>query len=146
MPLEGSRRKSVRKGKRKRKCVPDAAENSWMSVLLSALVFDSCPSPHIFQQPMFSIQLERRFFLEALIFMVLVADFTTSPGQVDYVAPAAGVFFTTTIQNIVKFAAAAVTTAIVVVGFSTIVIVIVAGAAAAATNRVSKISNQRQLR
>lgn len=99
-----------------------------------------------FGNNMFSTQLKLRFFLEALIFVVLVANFTMSPGQVDYDAPVAGVFFTTTIQNILKFAAAAVTTAIVVVGFSTIVIVIVAAAAAAATNRVSKVSNQRQLR
>lgn len=80
--------------------------------------------------------------------MVLVADFTMSPSQVDYDAPVfAGVFFTTTIQNIFKFAAAAVTFAIVVVDLSTIIIIIVAAAAAAAaTNRISKVSNQRQLR
>lgn len=66
-----------------------------------------------------------------------------SPGQVDYDAPVAGVFFTTTIQNILIFAAV---TAIVIVGLPTIEIVIVASAAAAATNRVSKVSNQRQLR
>lgn len=70
-----------------------------------------------------------------------------SPSQVDYDAPVfAGVFFTTTIQNIFKFAAAAVTSAIVVVDLSTIIIIIVAAAAAAATNRISKVSNQRQLR
>lgn len=94
----------------------------------------------------YSTQLELRFFLEALIFVVLVADFAVSPGQIDYDAPVAGVFFTTTIQNILKFAAVAVTIAIDVVGLSTIVIIIVTAAAAAATNRVSKVSNQRQLR
>lgn len=82
--------------------------------------------------------------------MVLVADFTMSPSQVDYDAPVfAGVLFTTTIQNIFKFAAAAVTSsAIVVVDLPTIIIIIVAAAAAAAavTNRISKVSNQRQLR
>lgn len=62
-----------------------------------------------------------------------------SPGQVNYDAPVAGVFFTTTIQNILIFAA-------VTAGLPTIEIVIVASAAAAATNRVSKVSNQRQLR
>lgn len=77
--------------------------------------------------------------------MVLVADFTMSPGQVDYDAPVAGVFFITTIQNILKFAAAA-TIAIVIVNLPTIVVVIVTSAAAVATNRVSKVSNQRQLR
>lgn len=45
-----SRRKSLRKGRRKRKCVPDAARSSWLSVLLSALVLDSCPLPRIFWQ------------------------------------------------------------------------------------------------
>lgn len=47
VPLEGSRRKSLRKGRRKRKCVPDAADSSWLSALLSALVLDSS-LPHIF--------------------------------------------------------------------------------------------------
>lgn len=129
--------------------MPDAVESSWLSALLSALVFDSCPLPRIFfgnNVFSYSTQLELGFFLEALIFVVLVADFTMSPGQVDYDAPVAGIFFTTTIQNILKFAAIAVTTAIVVVGLSTIVIVIVAAAAAAATNREFKVSNQRQLR
>lgn len=45
-----SRRKSLRKGRRKRKCVPDAARSSWLSVLLSALVLDLCPLPYIFWQ------------------------------------------------------------------------------------------------
>lgn len=133
--------------------MPDAAESSWLSVLLSTLVLDSCSLPNIFPFFFFgnnifsySTQLELRFFLEALIFVVLVADFAVSPGQIDYDAPVAGVFFTTTIQNILKFAAVAVTIAIDVVGLSTIVIIIVTAAAAAATNRVSKVSNQRQLR
>ena len=121
------------------------ARSSWLSVLLSALVLDLCLCRTFFGNNVFSYstQLEFRFFLEALIFVVLVADFTMSPGQVDYDAPVAGVFFTTTIQNILIFAAV---TAIVIVGLPTIEIVIVASAAAAATNRVSKVSNQRQLR
>lgn len=63
--------------------------------------------------------------LEALIFMVLVADFTASPGQVDYDAPA-GVSFTTTTQNVLEIAAAAV------VSLYPVVIIVVATAAAAA--------------
>lgn len=88
-----------------------------------------------------------QFFLEALIFVVLVADFTTSPSQVNDTL-AAGIFFTTTTQNVLEIAAIAVT--VVIVGLHTFIIVIVAAtaavAAATAANLVSKVSDQRQLR
>lgn len=93
-----------------------------------------------------------QFFLEALIFLALVADFTASPGQVNYVALAVGIHFITTTQNILEIAAVAV----VIVGLHTTVIIIVAAAtavaavaaAATAANPVSrfKVSDQRQLR
>jgi hypothetical protein len=80
--------------------------------------------------------------------VVLVANFTALPGQVDYDALATGVVFTTTSQNILEIAVAAV--AAVIVGLHTIVIVIVAATAAVATaaaaaNPVSKVSDQCQL-
>ncbi|KAL6259857.1 hypothetical protein P5V15_009767 [Pogonomyrmex californicus] len=84
--------------------------------------------------------------LEALIFVVLVANFTASPGQIDYDTLAAGVFFTITTQNVFKIAA------VVIVVLHTIVIVIVAAVATAvaavatAANPTSKVSDQRQLR
>lgn len=87
-----------------------------------------------------------QFFLEALIFVVLVTDFTASPGQV-YDAFAAGIFFTTTIQNILEIAVVAVA---VIMGLHTIVIVIVAATAAVAAataataaNPISNVSDQR---
>lgn len=86
-----------------------------------------------------------QFFLEALIFVVLVADFTTSPSQVNYDVLAAGIFFITTTQNVLEIAA--VTVAAIIMGLHTIVIVIVAATAAVAVvaNPVSKVSDQRQL-
>lgn len=80
--------------------------------------------------------------------MVLVADFTASPGQVNYDALAVGIFFTTITQNVLEITAIAVVA--VIMGLHTLVIVIVAVttavAAATATNPVSKVSDQRQLR
>lgn len=80
--------------------------------------------------------------------MILVADFTASPGQVNYDAFAVGILFTITTQNILEIAAVAV--AAVIVGLHTIVIVVVAATTAvtatAAANPVSKVSDQRQLR
>lgn len=66
--------------------------------------------------------------------MVLVADFTASPGQVNYDA-LAGVFFTITTQNVLEIAAA------VVVALHPVVIIVVATAAAAAAYRIFEISN-----
>lgn len=104
----------------------------------------SCVSPFVarsFTAMYLRVRLySNQFFLEALIFVVLVADFTASPGQVNYNAPVAEVFFTTTIQNVFEIAAA-------VVDLLAVVIVVVASTAAATTvNLVSKVSDQRQLR
>lgn len=85
--------------------------------------------------------------------MVLVADFTASPRQIDYDALTAEVLFTTTIQNILEIAA--VTVAAVVSSLPPVVIVVIvvvattdaaAAAVAITANRVSKVSDQRQLR
>lgn len=88
-----------------------------------------------------------QFFLEALIFVVLVADFTTSPSQVNYDVLAAGIFFTTVTQNVLEIAA--VTVAAVITGLHTIVIVIVAATVAVVVaivaKPISKVSDQRQL-
>jgi len=81
-----------------------------------------------------------REFLEALIFVVLVADFTVSPGQVNYDALAVGIFFTTITQNVLEITAVAVIA--IIMGLHTLIIVIVA----AATKPVSKVSDQHQLR
>lgn len=77
--------------------------------------------------------------LEALVFASgFIGDFAASPGQVDEVAPPV-VFFTTTTQNVLKFATVALAAAL---GFPTAVIIV----AAAVVRRISKVSNQRQLR
>lgn len=111
-------------------------------------VFTPHPSPRaLFLQCILVFDLTREF-LEALIFVVLVADFTASPGQVNYDALAVGIFFTTITQNVLEITAIAVVA--VIMGLHTLVIVIVAVttavAAATATNPVSKVSDQRQLR
>jgi len=88
-----------------------------------------------------------QFFLKALIFVVLIADFIASPGHVNYDALAVGIFLTTTTQNVLEIVAVAV---IMRSSLHTIVIVIVAAttaiAAATVANPVSKVSDQRQLR
>lgn len=69
--------------------------------------------------------------LEALVFMSdFIADFAASPGQVGDDAPPV-VFFTTTTQNVLKFAVAAA------VSFPTAGVIVVAVFA----SRLSKISD-----
>lgn len=83
--------------------------------------------------------------------MILVANFTTSPGQVNYDALAAGIFFTITIQNILEIAAIAIAAVIMSLRHTIVIVVVtaaaaIAAAAATAANPVFKVSNQRQLR
>lgn len=96
------------------------------------------------------ITFERRtndsFVLEALIFTGdLVANFATSPGQVDDASPV--VFFSTTTQNVLKLAATggAGVAAAVVAGVAAVVVAATAIVAFLTAFRWSKLSDQCQL-